>query len=342
MAGRRRPAVQPATLIPGDGIGPEVIGAAVRVMEAAGGRIAWDEQLAGKAAFDRHGTAIPDALIRSIRRTRVGLKGPLETQIGRVGYRSVNVALRKTFDLYANVRPIKSRPGIKSAFSGVDLVVVRENTEDLYSGIEHQIAPGVVESVKVITARASRRIARFAFDLARREKRKRVVAIHKANIMKLSDGLFLACARQTARRYPGIAYGELIVDNACMQLVLRPQTFDVLLLENLYGDIVSDLCAGLVGGLGVTPGANVGARHAIFEAVHGTAPDIAGQNRANPIAATLSGAMLLHHVGQRRPAIRIEHAVDRLVRERRALPRDLGGTATTSAVADRLIALLSR
>ena len=342
MAGRRRPAVQPATLIPGDGIGPEVIGAAVRVMEAAGGRIAWDEQLAGKAAFERTGTAIPDALIRSIRRTRVGLKGPLETQVGRVGYRSVNVALRKTFDLYANVRPIKSRPGIKSAFSGVNLVVVRENTEDLYSGIEHQIAPGVVESVKVITARASRRIARYAFDLARREKRKRVVAIHKANIMKLSDGLFLACARQTARRYAGIAYGELIVDNACMQLVLRPQTFDVLLLENLYGDIVSDLCAGLVGGLGVTPGANVGARHAIFEAVHGTAPDIAGKNRANPIAAILSGAMLLQHVGQPRPAVRIEHAVDRLVRERRALPRDLGGTATTSAVADRLIALLPR
>jgi isocitrate dehydrogenase (NAD+) len=340
MAGRRRPAVQPATLIPGDGIGPEVIGAAVRVMEAAGGRIAWDEQLAGKAAFERTGTAIPDALIRSIRRTRVGLKGPLETQIGRVGYRSVNVALRKTFDLYANVRPIKSRPGIKSAFSGVNLVVVRENTEDLYSGIEHQIAPGVVESVKVITARASRRIARYAFELARREKRKRVVAIHKANIMKLSDGLFLACARQTARRYAGIAYGELIVDNACMQLVLRPQTFDVLLLENLYGDIVSDLCAGLVGGLGVTPGANVGARHAIFEAVHGTAPDIAGKNRANPIAAILSGAMLLRHVGQARPALRIEHAVDRLILERRVLTRDLGGTASTSAVADRLIALL--
>ena len=338
MAGRRRPAVQPATLIPGDGIGPEVINAAVRVMEAAGSRIAWDEQLAGKAAFDRHGTAIPDGLIRSLRRTRVGLKGPLETQVGRVGYRSVNVALRKTFDLYANVRPIKSRPGIKSAFSGVNLVVVRENTEDLYSGIEHQIAPGVVESVKVITARASRRIARFAFDLARREKRKRVVAIHKANIMKLSDGLFLACARQVAKRHPRIKYGELIVDNACMQLVLRPQRFDVLLLENLYGDIVSDLCAGLVGGLGLVPGANLGDRHALFEAVHGTAPDIAGRNVANPLAALFSGVLLLRHIGQLEPARRIERAVDRLLRAGRCLTRDLGGKATTSEVADRLIA----
>jgi isocitrate dehydrogenase (NAD+) len=339
-AAGRRAAPQPATLIPGDGIGPEVIGAAVRVMEAAGGRIAWDEQLGGKTALERHGTPIPESLIRSIRRTRVGLKGPLETQVGRVGYRSVNVALRKTFDLYANVRPIRSLPGVRSAFSGVDLVVVRENTEDLYSGIEHQIAPGVVESVKVITARASRRIARFAFELARREGRKRVVAIHKANIMKLSDGLFLACARQVARHHRGIEYGELIVDNACMQLVLRPQTFDVLLLENLYGDIVSDLCAGLVGGLGVTPGANVGARHAIFEAVHGTAPDIAGKDRANPIAAILSGAMLLRHVGQRRAAARVERAVERLLAEGRVMTRDLGGTASTSAVADRLTALV--
>jgi isocitrate dehydrogenase (NAD+) len=341
-AAQRRSTPQPATLIPGDGIGPEVIAAAVRVLEAAGGRIAWEEQLAGKAAFERHGTPIPEPLIRSVRRTRVGLKGPLETQIGRVGYRSVNVALRKTFDLYANVRPIRSLPGVRSAFTGVDLIVVRENTEDLYSGIEHQIAPGVVESVKVITARASRRIARFAFELARREKRKRVVAIHKANIMKLSDGLFLACARQIARRNPGIQYGELIVDNACMQLVLRPQTFDVLLLENLYGDIVSDLCAGLVGGLGVTPGANVGARHAIFEAVHGTAPDIAGKDRANPIAAILSGAMLLRHVGQGRAAARVERGVERLLAEGRVITRDLGGTATTSAVTDRLVALVSR
>ena len=336
----RRGAPRPATLIPGDGIGPEVIDAAVQVMAAAGGRIAWDVQPAGKEAFEKMGTAIPEALLASIRRTRVGLKGPLETQIGRTGYRSVNVALRKTFDLFANVRPIRSHPGVRTAFSGVDLVVVRENTEDLYSGIEHTIAPGVVESVKVITARASRRIARFAFDLARRERRRKVVAIHKANIMKLSDGLFLACARQVAKRHPRIHYGELIVDNACMQLVLRPQEFDVLLLENLYGDIVSDLCAGLVGGLGLVPGANLGARHAIFEAVHGTAPDIAGKNKANPLAAVLSGALLLRHVGQRRAADRIERAVSRLLREGRHRTRDLGGTAATNAVTERLIALL--
>jgi isocitrate dehydrogenase (NAD+) len=330
----------PATLIPGDGIGPEVVEAAVEVIAAAGGRIVWDVQQAGRTAFEASGTAIPDELIASIRRTRVALKGPLETVVGRTGYRSVNVALRKTFDLYANVRPIQSLPGVRTAFSNVDLIVVRENTEDLYSGIEHQIAPGVVESVKVITARASRRIARYAFELARKERRKNVVAIHKANIMKLSDGLFLACARQIAREYPRIAYSELIVDNACMQLVRRPQEFDVLLLENLYGDIVSDLCAGLVGGLGLVPGANLGARGAIFEAVHGTAPDIAGKNLANPIAVILSSVMLLRHIGQRRPADRIERAVRRLLRERRVLTRDLGGRATTTAVTKRLIALL--
>ncbi len=338
--GRRTGAPRPATLIPGDGIGPEVIDAAVKVIDAAGGRIAWDVQQAGKTAFETLGTPIPEPLLASVRRTRVALKGPLETQVGRVGYRSVNVALRKTFDLYANVRPIRSLPGVRTAFSGVDLIVVRENTEDLYSGIEHQIAPGVVESVKVITARASRRIARFAFELARTEKRRKVTAIHKANIMKLSDGLFLACAQQVAKQYPRIAYKELIVDNACMQLVLRPQEFDILVLENLYGDIVSDLCAGLVGGLGLVPGANVGTRHAIFEAVHGTAPDIAGKDLANPIAATLSGAMLLRHVGQGRAASRLEHAVDRLLRDGRTRTRDLGGRARTSEVTDRLIRLL--
>jgi len=332
--------VRPATLIPGDGIGPEVIESAVRVIEAAGGRIAWDVQLAGKAAFEKTGTAIPDALLASFRRNRVGLKGPLETQVGRVGYRSVSVALRKTFDLYANVRPVRTLPGVKGAFPAVDLIVVRENTEDLYSGIEHQIAPGVVESVKVITARASRRIAEYAFQLARREGRKKVVAIHKANIMKISDGLFLACARQVARRYPRVKYGELIVDNACMQLVRRPAEFDVLVLENLYGDIVSDLCAGLVGGLGLVPGANVGKRHALFEAVHGTAPDIAGKNLANPLAAIMSGAMLLRYVGQRQAAGRIERAIERLLRHGRIRTRDLGGRATTKAVTEGLIALL--
>jgi isocitrate dehydrogenase (NAD+) len=340
MPGPKRGDPQPATLIPGDGIGPEVIDAAVKVMEAAGGRLKWDVQLAGKAAFEKLGNPVPEALLKSIRRTRVAFKGPLETQVGRVGFRSVNVALRKAFDLYANVRPIHSLAGVKTAFSGVDLIVVRENTEDLYSGIEHQIAPGVVESVKVITARASTRIARFAFELARRERRRAVTAIHKANIMKLSDGLFLACARRVAKRHPRIAYNELIVDNACMQLVLRPQRFDVLLLENLYGDIVSDLCAGLVGGLGLVPGANLGNRHAIFEAVHGTAPDIAGKNLANPLAAVFSGVMLLRHVGQAGPADRIERAAHRLLAEGRVRTRDLGGRAKTTAVRDRLIALL--
>ena len=331
---------RPATLIPGDGVGPEVIAAAVQVIEAAGGRIAWDVQTAGKAAFDESGTPIPDSLIRSIRRTRVGLKGPLETQVGRVGYRSVNVALRKTFDLYANVRPIRTLRGVRSVFSGVDLIVVRENTEDVYAGIEHQIAPGVVESVKVITARASRRIARYAFELARREGRRRVTSIHKANIMKLSDGLFLACARQVAKHHRRVHYDELIVDNACMQLVLRPQEFDVLLLENLYGDIVSDLCAGLVGGLGLVPGANIGDRCAIFEAVHGTAPDIAGKGLANPLAAIFSGIMLLRHIGQAGPANRLERAAHRLLAEGRTRTHDLGGKATTRQMTERLIALL--
>lgn len=335
----RRGGSRPATLVPGDGIGPEVIDAAVEVIAAAGGRIAWDVQLGGRAAVARFGTPMPEPLVASLRRTRVGLKGSLETQVG-LGYRSINVALRKMFDLYANVRPIRSWPGVRSAFSGVDLIVVRENTESLYSGIEHQIAPGVVESVKVITARASRRIARFAFDLARRERRRTVAAIHKANIMKLSDGLFLACARGVAKRHPRVRYTELIVDNACMQLVLRPQEFDVLLLENLYGDIVSDLCAGLVGGLGLVPGANLGDRYAIFEAVHGTAPDIAGKGVANPLAAILSGAMLLRHVGQPRAATRIEHAVARLLREGGYLTRDLGGRASTGRVTRRLVALV--
>jgi isocitrate dehydrogenase (NAD+) len=250
------------------------------------------------------------------------------------------VTLRKYFDLYANLRPVRTLPGVPSAFKGVDLIVVRENTEDVYSGIEHEVAPGVVESVKVITARASRRIAKFAFELAKREKRKTVTAIHKANIMKLSDGLFLACARQVATGYSSIEYRELIVDNACMQLVLRPQTFDVLLLENLYGDIVSDLCAGLVGGLGLVPGANLGDRIAIFEAVHGTAPDIAGKDRANPLALVFSGIMMLRHIGQEKPAARLERAVERLLQEGKTLTPDLGGRATTSAMTERIASLL--
>jgi isocitrate dehydrogenase (NAD+) len=327
------------TLIPGDGIGPEVTSAAVHLVERAGARVVWDVQVAGKAALAKGGDPIPDALLASIKRNRVALKGPLETSVGH-GYRSLNVTLRKYFDLYANVRPVRTLPGVATSFTDVDLIVVRENTEDLYSGIEHAVAPGVVESVKVITARASRRIATWAFELAVREKRKTVTAIHKANIMKLSDGLFLACARQVASHYPKIKYRELIVDNACMQLVLRPQEFDVLLLENLYGDIVSDLCAGLVGGLGVVPGANYGNRVAIFEAVHGTAPDIAGKNLANPLAVLLSAVMMLHHLGETRPATRLERAIERLLDEGKVRTRDLGGRATTTAVTERIATLL--
>ena len=323
------------TLIPGDGVGAEVIAAAVRVVEATGIAVMWDRQVAGAAAVEQYGTPIPEPLVRSVRRNRVALKGPLETQVG-IGFRSVNVALRKAFDLYASLRPVSNLAGVRSAFTGVNLVVVRENTEDVYSGIEHQIAPGVVEAVKVITAKASRRIARFAFEHALRTGRKRVTAIHKANIMKLADGLFLSCVRQIAKRYPTIRYDEMIVDNACMQLVLRPAAFDVLLLENLYGDIVSDLCAGLVGGLGVVPGANFGDRTAIFEAVHGTAPDIAGRGVANPIATTLSAAMMLEHLGEARAGRRVRSAIEKVVRAGKHLTRDLGGHASTSRMTEAI------
>jgi isocitrate dehydrogenase (NAD+) len=329
------------TLIPGDGIGPEVTAAATEVVAAAGVEISWDRQLAGAQALEETGDPIPQALLRSIRKNRVALKGPLATRVGRTGFRSVNVALRKTFDLYANLRPIRNLPGVKTAFADVDLVVVRENTEDLYSGIEHQIAPGVVESVKVITAKASHRIAEFAFDYARREKRRKVTAIHKANIMKLSDGLFLACVRRVAKRYPHVEYQEMIVDNACMQLVLRPGQFDVLLLENLYGDIVSDLCAGLVGGLGVVPGANLGVRYAIFEAVHGTAPDIAGKGLANPVAAILSAVMMLRHLGEGAAASRIQAAVEAVVGKGRYRTRDLRGHSTTTQVTRAIVRALT-
>ncbi|HUO03849.1 MAG TPA: isocitrate/isopropylmalate dehydrogenase family protein [Candidatus Binataceae bacterium] len=336
--GRR---VSRVTLIPGDGVGPEVIGAAVKVIEAAGVKIEWDRQAAGANAFARFGTPVPDALIASLERTRVALKGPLETRVAE-GWRSINVYLRKTFDLYANIRPTMSFPGVHTPFTNVDLVVVRENTEDLYSGIEHEVAPGVVESVKVITARASQRIAKFAFEYARRNRRRTITAIHKANIMKLSDGLFLKCARAVARRYPEIRYEERIVDAACMRLVTNPGAFDMLLLENLYGDIVSDLCAGLVGGLGLVPGANYGERGAIFEAVHGTAPDIAGKGIANPIAAILSGAMLLDYLGHARAAAKIRAATGNVLRVGRVLTRDVGGKATTSEVTDAILRAVAR
>ena len=330
-----------ATLIPGDGVGPEVMGAAVHVLEAAGVKVNWDIQEAGAAALKKFGTPIPDSLMSSLRRTRTALKGPLETQVGQ-GYRSINVYLRKTFNLYANLRPTRSFEGVHAPFSNVDLVVVRESTEDLYAGIEHQVAPGVVESVKVITARASTRIARFAFDYARSNSRKSVTAIHKANIMKLSDGLFLKCARRVAADYKDIKYDEQIVDAACMRLVTNPHAFDVLLLENLYGDIVSDLCAGLVGGLGMVPGANYGEKGAIFEAVHGTAPDIAGKNIANPVAAILSGAMLADYLGYNDATGRIRSAVGEVLRKGHALTPDLGGNATTTEMTDAILnAMLS-
>ena len=324
------------TLIPGDGIGPEITAATQEVIAATGVRIIWEEMLAGQRAMDLEKNPLPEATLQSIRKNRVALKGPLATGIGG-GFPSVTVSLRKQLNLYANVRPAKSFEGIPSRYKNLDLVILRENTEDLYSGIEHVVAPGVVESIKVITRKASTRIAEFAFEYARKNKRKRVTAIHKANIMKLSDGLFLDCARKVAKQHSRIDYDEMIVDNACMQLVLKPQQFDILLLENLYGDIVSDLTAGLVGGLGVVPAANIGEKGAIFEAVHGTAPDIAGKNRANPIALILSGALMLEYLGEHRAAKRIRRSVGSVLKRGKVLTPDLGGKATTTEITRSLV-----
>jgi isocitrate dehydrogenase (NAD+) len=323
------------TLIPGDGIGPEVVAAGVRVLGATGLGFEWDTQPAGATAIGEHGSPLPDRTLESVQDNKVALKGPTETPVG-TGHRSVNVELRKRLDLYANLRPVKTLPGVKSRYDGVDLVVVRENTEDLYSGLEHVVVPGVVESLKIITEKASTRIARFAFDHARANGRKKVTAVHKANIMKLSDGLFLDCCRAVAKDYPEVKYDEMIVDNTCMQLVLDPTRFDILLLENLYGDIVSDLSAGFIGGLGMAPGANIGLETALFEAVHGSAPDIAGKNLANPIAVILSGAMMLDHLGEQAAAERVRHAVHAVLREGKKLTRDLGGTAGTTEIAEAI------
>ena len=317
------------TLVPGDGIGPEVTEAVVRILATAGVALEWERLDAGVTAFERHGTPLPAELLDSIRRNRVALKGPVATPIG-TGFPSVNVGLRKALDLYANVRPVANLPGIVTRFEGVDLVIVRENTEDLYSGLEHEVVPGVVESLKIITARASRRIAAFAFDYARRHRRRKVTAIHKANIMKLGDGLFLASVRAVAREHPDIEYDERIVDAACMQLVMHPERFDVLLLPNLYGDIVSDLCAGLVGGLGIVPGANLGDEVAVFEAVHGSAPDIAGKNLANPTALLQSALLMLRHLGEEEAANRIFAALVRVLTAGAVRTPDLGGSATTT------------
>ena len=326
------------TLIPGDGIGPEVAAAAVRVLGATGLELHWETVQAGASAIGAAGKALPDDVLETVKKNRVALKGPTGTPVG-TGHRSVNVDLRKRLDLYANLRPVKTLPGVKSRYDNVDLVVVRENTEDLYSGLEHVVVPGVVESIKIITEKASTRIALFAFEYAVAHKRKRVSAIHKANIMKLSDGLFLDCCRAVAKKYPGIVYDEIIVDNACMQLVLDPTRYDMLLLENLYGDIVSDLCAGFIGGLGMALGANIGENGvAIFEAVHGSAPDIAGKNLANPLALILSGAMLLDHLREHAAAARVRAAVEAVLREGTKLTRDLGGTAGTTEIAEAIAA----
>jgi isocitrate dehydrogenase (NAD+) len=326
------------TLIPGDGIGPEVAAAAVRVLGATGLDLHWETVQAGASAIGAAGKALPDEVLATVKKNKVALKGPTGTPVG-TGHRSVNVELRKRLDLYANLRPVKTLPGVKSRYDNVDLVVVRENTEDLYSGLEHVVVPGVVESIKIITERASTRIALFAFEYAVAHKRKRVSAIHKANIMKLSDGLFLDCCRAVAKHYPQITYDEIIVDNACMQLVLDPTRYDTLLLENLYGDIVSDLCAGFIGGLGMAPGANIGEDGvAIFEAVHGSAPDIAGKNVANPLALILSGAMLLDHLREYDAAGRVRAAVEAVLREGTKLTRDLGGTAGTTEIAEAIAA----
>jgi isocitrate dehydrogenase (NAD+) len=321
------------TLIPGDGIGPEVTEAVVRILAASGVKIEWERHDAGLLAFERTGQPLPIELVDSIRRNKVALKGPVTTPVAE-GFTSVNVGLRQALDLYANLRPVGNLPGVDARFQGVDLVIVRENTEDLYAGLEHQVVPGVVESLKIITDRASTRIAAFAFAYARRRGRKRVTAIHKANIMKKSDGLFLECARRVAREYPDIEYDERIVDAACMQLVMRPGQFDVLLLPNLYGDIVSDLCAGLVGGLGVVGAANLGSEMGVFEAVHGSAPDIAGKNVANPTALLLSAVLMLGHIGELACADRIMKALRDVLEAGQVRTRDLGGIASTTQFAD--------
>jgi isocitrate dehydrogenase (NAD+) len=324
------------TLIPGDGIGPEVTEAVVRIFTAAALDIEWERYDAGVTAFKRFNSSLPVELLDSIRRNRIALKGPVTTPIAE-GITSVNVGLRKALDLFANLRPVRNLPGVQSRYRDVNLVIVRENTEDLYSGLEHEVVPGVVESLKIITERASTRIARFAFDYVRANGRRRVTAIHKANIMKLADGLFLESTRKVAREHIDITYDEKIIDAVCMQLVMFPERFDVLVLPNLYGDIVSDLCAGLVGGLGVVPGANIGTDCAVFEAVHGSAPDIANKNLANPTALLLSALMMLEHLGERDASTRIRGALDRVLTDGTIRTRDLGGTATTTEFADAVI-----
>jgi isocitrate dehydrogenase (NAD+) len=324
------------TLIPGDGIGPEIVAETVRMIEAAGVEFEWETHLMGAQALEKYGVTIPEAVIASIHKNKVALKGPLTTPIGK-GFTSVNVGLRKALDLYANVRPVRALPGVECRFGDLDLVVVRENTEDLYAGLEHTVVPGVVESIKIITEKASTRIARYAFEFAKLQNRKKVTAVHKANIMKLSDGLFLECFYNVSKDYPEIEADDKIIDNCCMQLVMRPEQFDVLVLENLYGDIVSDLCAGLIGGLGLAPGANIGETGAVFEAVHGSAPDIAGQGIANPTALLMSAILMLRHIDETDAADRVQKAMLEIYAEGKIRTRDLGGTAKTAEFANAII-----
>ena len=329
------------TLIPGDGIGPEVTKPTLAIIKAAGVNVQWETHLAGAEALKKHGTTIPKSLMDSFEKNRVALKGPVTTPVGE-GFASVNVELRQSFTLYANLRPIKNLPGVKARYQGIDLFVVRENTEGLYSGIEHEVVPGVVESLKIMTEQASTRIAKFAFKFARSHGRKKIVAVHKANIMKLSDGLFLECARKVSKNFKSIGFSDIIVDNACLQLVLDPWQFDVLLMENLYGDIVSDLAAGLVGGLGVVAGANLGDRHALFEPVHGSAPDIKGKNIANPTAMIQAAVMMLRHISEKAAANRISSALERVLTGGEVLTRDLGGSATTDKFAETIMREIER
>src|SRR2546430_3075175 len=327
------------TLIPGDGIGPEVTSAAQKVLAATGVDIEWKTVLAGQAALDKLGSPLPRETLDAVANANATLKGPTATPSG-TGFRSVNVELRQKLHLYANYRPARSMPGVPSRYEDVDLIVVRENTEGLYSGLEHEVVPGVVESLRVVTEKASTRIARFAFEYARKNQRKKIHAIHKANIMKLSDGLFLRCCRDVAKAYPEITYGEHIVDNTCMQLVMNPYQYDMLVMENLYGDIISDLCAAFVGGLGLVPSANLGEQCAIFEAVHGSAPDIAGKNIANPTAVIRCALLMLRHLGEHEAALKVRDALEKVYRNREKLTRDVGGEAGTSEFADSVIEMM--
>jgi len=326
-------------MIPGDGIGPEVMAATRHILTAAGARIDWIDAVAGLAAMEKYGEPLPDVTLDLIRKHRVALKGPCTTPIGK-GFRSINVRLRKDLQLYASVRPVQTLPGIKVPYQNVSLIVVRENTEGLYAGLEHYVVPGVVESLRLVTREAAERIVRYAFELARNQGRRKITVVHKADVLPMSDGMFLTVAQRVADDYPFLEFEDLPIDRVALELALEPSRFDVLVMENLFGDVMSDLCAGLVGGLGLVPGANIGARYALFEAVHGSAPDIAGQGKANPIALVRSAAMMLEHIGQREPAGRIEASVRATLQAGQGLTRDLGGDGNTTTITERLIANL--